>query len=96
MSDRIRTLEEYYAVRPHVLRLEETDPPDTAEIRDDYVSFHAESSSGYDVWDEANFDRWLTEHDRRLQEAAWAEGQVSGFMFANGNIPSPNNPYSTE
>lgn len=32
---------------------------------------------------EAEFDRWLAEHDRQVAERAWGEGQKAGLLRAD-------------
>ena len=50
--------------------------PTTEEVRNRYLS---------EVFteDEAEFDRWLAEHDRVVKSKAWAEGFAEGKWVSN-------------
>jgi len=63
--------------------------PTTEEIRNRYLS---------EVFpeDEAEFDRWLAEHDRQVAEKAWGQGAAANIVSTVMNGPSrgiPRNLY---
>lgn len=44
----------------------------------------------------AAYQAWLKEHDRRIAEKAWAEGQASGYFAGTHNREPISNPYRKE
>lgn len=42
------------------------------------------------------YREWLKEHDRRIAEKAWAEGQASGYFAGTHNRGPISNPYRKE
>jgi hypothetical protein len=68
--------------------------PATGEIRDAYVYL----DKGRTKLARAEFDRWLTEHDRETAAKAWDEGYDAGET--HGRMPSmypvTTNPYRKE
>lgn len=75
--------------------------PTTEEVRE---RFWVNDGDWADLRDRDAFDRWLAEHDRKIQERAWQEGVRDAFRFSIENphfTPSDligtkhDNPYRT-
>ena len=67
--------------------------PETGHVKRAYVV-----AVGMPTLSEAQFTRWLTEHDRQVAEKAWDEGkEAEGEAHAQdngyGNVEHPKNPY---
>ena len=68
--------------------------PTTGEVRIAHWKGTAFRSADH-VREDAAFDRWLAEHDRKKQAQAWEEGYENGYKRATATVSSdvPANPY---
>lgn len=68
----------------------------TEEIRDCY---HGCTHDCADSHDRADFDAWLTEHDRQAKEQAWNQGAeavallIPEYEWHDRGLRLPTNPY---
>lgn len=72
--------------------------PPTDIIRIDWVSYRTAGSTMSRTEAEAQFNRWLAEHDRQIAEAAYNEGARTGWMNGSGTLADvyKHNPYEKE
>lgn len=58
--------------------------PTTDQVRLDYMYAYPSTPDGREIAG-AEFDRWLSEHDRQVAERAWDEGRDNSPFFPTEN-----------